>query len=90
LGHDERGEECSNRTRVTSVIYYFFCFGRINLIKTQKYNYEIIYGLLCGMSYSGISVKFMSNVLIVNRSSLEMPDAGQRPITAIAKQKVPL
>jgi hypothetical protein len=33
----------------------------------------------------GIYVKFMSNVkdLIVNRSSLEMPDAGQRAITAI-------
>jgi hypothetical protein len=30
-------------------------------------NYEIIIG---------ISVKFMSNVLIVNRSSLEMPAAG--------------
>jgi hypothetical protein len=28
-------------------------------------------------------VKFMSNVLIVNRSSLEMPDAGQRAITEI-------
>jgi hypothetical protein len=36
------------------------------------------------MSYGGISVKFMSNVLIVNRSSLEMPDAaGQRAITVI-------
>jgi hypothetical protein len=40
------------------------------------------------MSYGGISVKFsqMSNVLIV-RSSLEMPDAGQRAITAILKKK---
>jgi hypothetical protein len=28
-------------------------------------------------------VKFMSNVLIFNRSSPEMPDAGQRAITAI-------
>jgi hypothetical protein len=32
------------------------------------------------MSYCDISVKLMSNVLIVNRSSLEMPDAGQRAI----------
>jgi hypothetical protein len=43
------------------------------LIKAQKSNYEIILGLLCGMRYGGISVKFMSNVLIVDRSSLEMP-----------------
>jgi hypothetical protein len=35
------------------------------------------------MSYGGISVKFVSNVLIVNRSSLKMPDAGQRAITAM-------
>jgi hypothetical protein len=30
-----------------------------------------------------ISVKFISNVFIVNRSSLEMPDAGQRAIKTI-------
>jgi hypothetical protein len=35
------------------------------------------------MSYGGIFVKFMSNVLIVNRSSLEMLDASQRAIAAI-------
>jgi hypothetical protein len=35
------------------------------------------------MSYGGISVKFMSNILIVNRSSLEMSDVCQRAITAI-------
>jgi hypothetical protein len=29
------------------------------------------------MSYGGISVKFMSNVLIVNRSWLEMPKQKQ-------------
>jgi hypothetical protein len=63
LGYDERSEECSNRTSYkrasykTSVIYYFFYFGRINSIKTQKSEYEIIYGFLCGMSYCGISVK---------------------------------
>jgi hypothetical protein len=32
-------------------------------------------------------VKGMSNVLIVNRSSLEMPFAGQRAITAIRIKK---
>jgi hypothetical protein len=35
------------------------------------------------MSYDGISVKFMSNVLIVNRSSIEIPDAEQHAIAAI-------
>jgi hypothetical protein len=43
LGHDERSEECSNRTSVSA--FYktnFFYFGRINLMKTQKSNYEII------------------------------------------------
>jgi hypothetical protein len=36
------------------------------------------------MNYGGICVKFMSNVLIVNRrSSLEMSDAGQRAVTSI-------
>jgi hypothetical protein len=34
--------ECHSASYKTSVIYYFFCFGRINFIKTQKSNYEII------------------------------------------------
>jgi hypothetical protein len=51
------------------------------------------------MSYGGISVKFMSNVLIVNRSSLEMPDAAPASNTNVIRikktpktvsQKVPL
>jgi hypothetical protein len=41
------------------------------------------------MSYGGISVKFMSNVLIVNRSSPEIPDAGQRAIIIITITAIP-
>jgi hypothetical protein len=67
-----------------NVIYYYFYFGRINLIKTQKSNYEIIEELLCGMSYGGISVKCMSNVFIVNRSELA-GDAGRRPACYYSK-----
>jgi hypothetical protein len=42
------------------------------------------------MRYGGISAKFMSNinVLIVNRRSLEIPDAGQRA-TSISNNNVP-
>jgi hypothetical protein len=39
------------------------------------------------MSYGGISVKFMSNVLIVNRSSLEMPDAAPASNTNVIRIK---
>jgi hypothetical protein len=44
LGHDERSEqnECHSASYKTSIIYYFFYFGGINLIKTQKSNYEVI------------------------------------------------
>jgi hypothetical protein len=40
LGHDERSEECHSVSHKKR-IYYFFYFGRINFIKTQKSNYEI-------------------------------------------------
>jgi hypothetical protein len=42
------------------------------------------------MRYGGISAKFMSNinVLIVNRRSLEIPDAGQRA-TSFSNNNVP-
>jgi hypothetical protein len=34
--------ECNSASYKKSVKYNFFYFGRINLIKTQKCNYEII------------------------------------------------